>query len=151
MTHTAAEEHLKGSVAADKNEILFSRFGINYNNEPEMYRKGSVLYRDYELEDVPGKEGAGTDKDGDERGDGTDVGKQVKTGGFRDVWKGEEIESGVEQRGMSKTQREKMRKARIKAKVVAKHLDIIKDDFWTQRPWIRSGKVGRAVEGKETP
>ena len=26
-----------------KNELLFSRFSINYNNEPQMYRKGSVL------------------------------------------------------------------------------------------------------------
>jgi tRNA(His) 5'-end guanylyltransferase len=37
---------LKGSLAADKNEILFSRFKINYNNEPEIYKKGSVVFRD---------------------------------------------------------------------------------------------------------
>ena len=36
----------KGSLAADKNEILFSRFKINYNNEPEIYKKGSVVFRD---------------------------------------------------------------------------------------------------------
>ena len=33
-------------MAADKNEILFSRFGINYNNEPDMFKKGSVTYQD---------------------------------------------------------------------------------------------------------
>ena len=33
-------------MAADKNEILFSRFKINYNNEPEIYKKGSVVLRD---------------------------------------------------------------------------------------------------------
>lgn len=33
-------------MAADKNEILFSRFHINYNNEPEIYKKGSVIFRD---------------------------------------------------------------------------------------------------------
>ncbi|KAH6634230.1 Thg1 C terminal domain-containing protein, partial [Chaetomium sp. MPI-SDFR-AT-0129] len=43
---TEAENALKGTYAADKNEILFSRFGINYNNEPEMYKKGSVVFRD---------------------------------------------------------------------------------------------------------
>lgn len=32
-------------MSADKNEILFQRFGINYNNEPEMFKKGSVVYR----------------------------------------------------------------------------------------------------------
>lgn len=43
---TEAELELKGTLAADKNEILFSRFGINYNNELEIYKKGSVIYRD---------------------------------------------------------------------------------------------------------
>jgi tRNA(His) guanylyltransferase len=36
----------QGTYAADKNEILFSRFSINYNNEPEIYKKGSVVFRD---------------------------------------------------------------------------------------------------------
>lgn len=35
----------QGTVSSDKNEILFKRFGINYNNEDEMYKKGSVVYR----------------------------------------------------------------------------------------------------------
>ncbi|KAF2150638.1 tRNAHis guanylyltransferase [Myriangium duriaei CBS 260.36] len=43
---TEAELELKGTLAADKNEILFKRFGINYNNELEVYKKGSVVYRD---------------------------------------------------------------------------------------------------------
>lgn len=37
---------LQGTFAADKNEIMFSKFAINYNNEPEMYKKGSVVFRD---------------------------------------------------------------------------------------------------------
>ncbi|KAK4952214.1 tRNA-His guanylyltransferase, partial [Elasticomyces elasticus] len=45
MGATDAEQELKGTVSSDKNEILYSRFGINYNNEPEMYRKGSVVFR----------------------------------------------------------------------------------------------------------
>lgn len=36
----------QGTVSSDKNELLFSRFGINYNNEPEIYKKGSVVFRD---------------------------------------------------------------------------------------------------------
>ncbi|KAF2107539.1 Thg1 C terminal domain-containing protein [Lophiotrema nucula] len=47
MEPRAAEQALAGTVSSDKNEILFSRFGINYNNEPEIFKKGSVLYRDY--------------------------------------------------------------------------------------------------------
>lgn len=38
--------YIQGSLSADKNEILFSRFKINYNNEPEIYKKGSVVFRD---------------------------------------------------------------------------------------------------------
>lgn len=46
LGHVEAEKELSGTYSSDKNEILFSRFGINYNNEPELYRKGSVAYRD---------------------------------------------------------------------------------------------------------
>lgn len=45
----------------------------------------------------------------------------------------------------SRSQNEKARKARQKASVVVKHIDIIRDDFWGQRPWILSGKPGRPV------
>lgn len=34
---------MQGTFASDKNEMLFSQFGINYNNLPEIFRKGSVL------------------------------------------------------------------------------------------------------------
>jgi tRNA(His) 5'-end guanylyltransferase len=49
MEHRAAEQELSGTFSKDKNEILFSRFGINYNNEPDIFKKGSVLYRDVRL------------------------------------------------------------------------------------------------------
>ncbi|XP_072177429.1 probable tRNA(His) guanylyltransferase [Diadema setosum] len=38
-----AEEKLRGTVAGEKNELLFSQFGINYNNIPEIFRKGATL------------------------------------------------------------------------------------------------------------
>ncbi|XP_027794500.1 probable tRNA(His) guanylyltransferase isoform X2 [Marmota monax] len=43
LTPVQAKDRLQGTLAADKNEILFSEFKINYNNEPLMYRKGTVL------------------------------------------------------------------------------------------------------------
>lgn len=43
LTNQEAEERLRGSVSADKNEILFSEFGINYNNLSPMFRKGTIL------------------------------------------------------------------------------------------------------------
>ena len=39
-----AQERLRGTLSSDKNEILFSEFAVNYNNEPELFRKGSVVY-----------------------------------------------------------------------------------------------------------
>lgn len=44
-SNTEAEDDLCGTFSSDKNELLFSRFGINYNNLPDMYRKGTILVR----------------------------------------------------------------------------------------------------------
>lgn len=134
MTHTEAEEHLKGTVSGDKNEILWSRFGINYNNEPEMYKKGSVVFREYALKDVEqaGEENAAT--------------RSEKVAETCD----EDDEGSAPTEAISKTQAEKMRKARAKAKVVTKHVDIIRDEFWIQRPWIRSGKPGRPLTEEQS-
>jgi len=45
LTNRDAQERLKGTFSNDKNEILFSEFDTNYNNEPEQFRKGTTLYR----------------------------------------------------------------------------------------------------------
>ncbi|KAI1103584.1 tRNA guanylyltransferase [Jackrogersella minutella] len=113
MNHKDAEKFLSGSLAADKNEILFAKFKINYNNEPEVFKKGSVVYRDYELVE-PGSH---------------DVEKAA-----------DELGGPVQQ---SKTQDENDRKRRAKARVLVDHLDIIKDDFWEKRPWLLSNKPGK--------
>ncbi|KAL4939499.1 hypothetical protein BDV06DRAFT_198837 [Aspergillus oleicola] len=117
MNNTQAEEELKGTVSSDKNEILFKRFGINYNNEEEIYKKGSVVFRQYQLEEKNKSEDT----------------NQI----------GEEDTSASVQGKISKTQQEKLKKLRRKAQVVVEHVDIIKDEFWERRPWILSGRVGR--------
>ncbi|OLN82910.1 tRNA(His) guanylyltransferase [Colletotrichum chlorophyti] len=100
-----------GTLSSDKHEILFSKFKLNYNNEPEMYKKGSVVFRDYELVE-PGSHHAP---------DASDA-------------------QAVQQ---SKSQAEKDKKKRRKARVVVEHLDIIKDEFWDRRPWLLSNKPGK--------
>ena len=108
--------------------MLFSRFGINYNNEPEIYRKGSVVFREYELAPI----------------------KSTPTGEPQESSKEEGVEDSNTASGaaepFSKTQQEKQRKTRAKAKIVVKHIDIIGEDFWERRPWILSGKPGRLIE-----
>ncbi|ODA76130.1 hypothetical protein RJ55_08413 [Drechmeria coniospora] len=113
LDNKEAEKSLAGTLAADKNEILFSRFGTNYNNEPEMFRKGSVIFRDFELAEP----------------DGHNVAQEM-----------EDLAMPIEE---SKSRADKERKRRTKARVVVEHLDIIKDDFWNRRPWILSGKPGK--------
>jgi len=115
MDTKTAEKELAGSLAADKHEILFSRFKINYNNEPEIYKKGSVVFRDYELVE-PGSGEPAADEDG---------------------------AMTAEQLEISKTQAEKDRRRRAKAPITVHHLDIIKDEFWERRPWLLSNKPGK--------
>lgn len=45
LTPQAAQERLKGTLSGDKNEILFSQFGINYNNEPDQLKKGTTIIK----------------------------------------------------------------------------------------------------------
>lgn len=40
---------------------------------------------------------------------------------------------------LSEAKKEKERKGRVKASIAIEHTDIIKDDFWDQRPWLLSG------------
>ena len=44
---------MQATVASDKHEILFSEFKMNYNNEADMFKKGSIVYRDVCLDDNP--------------------------------------------------------------------------------------------------
>ncbi|KAJ4397308.1 tRNA-His guanylyltransferase [Gnomoniopsis smithogilvyi] len=120
MTNQEAEKALAGTLSADKNEILFSRFGINYNNEPAIYKKGSVIFRDFELVE-PDTHNT-----------------------FQEV---DDVAEPLEQ---SKTQAEKEKKKRLKARVVVEHLDIIQDEFWNKRPWILSNKPGKIPKASST-
>ncbi|GFS31290.1 probable tRNA(His) guanylyltransferase [Trichonephila inaurata madagascariensis] len=40
-----AEEKIRYTVSAEKNEILFSQFSINYNKEKEQFKKGTFIIR----------------------------------------------------------------------------------------------------------
>ncbi|CAH1783898.1 unnamed protein product [Owenia fusiformis] len=55
LTPQAAQERLKGTLAADKNEILFQDYAINYNDLPEFYRKGTTLIREKKEEQITHK------------------------------------------------------------------------------------------------
>ncbi|KAI5209597.1 tRNAHis guanylyltransferase [Aureobasidium subglaciale] len=109
MTPTDAELALKGTFSADKNEILFKKFNINYNAEDEIWKKGSVVYRKFE------------DKQTD----------TMKTQQFT-----KPTDEQERKKPLSRTQLEKEKKRKQKARVVVEHVDIIKDKFWQENSWI---------------
>lgn len=55
LTNSEAEQKLCGTFSSDKHEILFSEFGINYNNEPRVFKKGTILLRKKIKHPVHGK------------------------------------------------------------------------------------------------
>ncbi|KFM81248.1 putative tRNA(His) guanylyltransferase, partial [Stegodyphus mimosarum] len=46
LSRKEAEEKIRFTVSAEKNEILFTQFGVNYNKEKEQFRKGSFIIRE---------------------------------------------------------------------------------------------------------
>jgi len=47
-TLTEAEAIVRGTNAGQKHEIMMMQYNLNYNNEPAIFRKGSVLLQDLE-------------------------------------------------------------------------------------------------------
>jgi tRNA(His) guanylyltransferase len=55
----------------------------------------------------------------------------------------EDSTTAVDQAELSKTQEEKDKKRRAKARITVQHVDVIKDEFWQRRPWLLSNKPGK--------
>ncbi|KAI5122736.1 hypothetical protein M0805_009821 [Coniferiporia weirii] len=123
QTTTEAHATLKGTVSSQKHEILFSRFGINYNGLPARYRKGSVLVRD----DGPGLETAAPSPVIDAVGEATKVSGDTATPASRK----DPLNPGEEPNLRSS-------KKRRKPLVLVVHEDIIGGEFWERRPTILS-------------
>ncbi|KAL1949433.1 hypothetical protein VTO73DRAFT_8314 [Trametes versicolor] len=108
QTTTEAHATLRGTVSATKHEIMFSKFGINYNDLPARFRKGSILVRT----EIPG---------------------EVETEPVQELSAPTEDPS---QDPAPKSKKEKKPKIRVRTTVDLLHCDIIGDEFWTTRPNI---------------
>lgn len=110
----------QGTVASDKHEILFSNFKINYNNEAEMFKKGTLLYRQPDppmnVHDRPTDSSQTASKTDSVSGD-----HNAKLSSHKKTPK----KPG---RGTSV----------IKTSVVIDHVDIIQEKFWSEKPWLLS-------------
>jgi len=102
----------KGSNSTQKNQLLFESFGINYNDVPERMRKGSVVVREEVWDSLYSEYPFLL----------TLAGKVVKEGDPSDV----------ENKGKGKRRRGLMQ-------VTVLHCDLIRDEFWKERPHIVSG------------
>lgn len=87
MSPKEAQTKLGAMVSSGKNELLFSQYNTNYNNLPEMFRKGTVLVREP------------VDKSNN----------SSKSYGKKNI-------------------------------ISILHCDIIKDDFWNERPFLLNNK-----------
>lgn len=107
-----AEQILKGTLSKDKHDILFSQFGINYNNESEIFRKGSLLTKAHQLTCIQQY-----DKVSNVICSGLPPGQATfdKTGTLQ---KGDKIHDGKV------------------ATIVAVHDDIMGDEFWLRNPLL---------------
>ncbi|KAG5342368.1 hypothetical protein C0989_002841 [Termitomyces sp. Mn162] len=119
-TTTQAHATLRGTVSKEKHEILFTRFQINYNQIDERFRKGSVLVR----EEV------------------TEPAVTVNTQGSAPHGPSDASDDTLVVPAFSPFEQKRTklkRDTKPKTEVVVLHCDIIKDQFWDDRPGILSG------------
>lgn len=128
----------QGTNSKDKNEMLFSQFGINYNDIDPFYRKGSVLVR-VDPNSLPkskcgvaavGETAASTDAeasapDSESPEDGPEAAEGTVS-----------IEEARRQRKKEKKQKKAEKYEGMTGPVVFLNDDIIKDAFWNERPWL---------------
>lgn len=112
-----AHKFLKGTDSGTKNELLFSKYGINYAKIDPIWRKGSVLIRLPKEEEI--KEKAPEDKTSEENKDNKESEVQISTEDKKQKGKKKEKQEGTN-----------TKEPRKKFEVVVIHEDIISDAFW---------------------
>lgn len=120
-----AEETLKGTTASAKHEILFSRFKMNYNNELEMFKKGSLLYRNVFRPISAPKRTHISHKD---ESMNADISEQLSS------------RLSENQGDTSEAQGGEQPTKHATCKIILEHTDIIRDTFWDGKKWLLSSK-----------
>lgn len=146
---TETNRILQGTDSKAKNEMLFSQFGINYNNLSAMFRKGSVLVRSdpnaaqlsSETSDTSVRESTvttstistlssagapaqGLENEADDENSTPDVAEIDEKG------------SGVQVVRREKRPKKVRPYEGLTGEVQILHEDIIGDKFWLERKWL---------------
>ncbi|KAH9981910.1 Thg1 C terminal domain-containing protein [Russula compacta] len=126
QTPKDAHETLRGTASSQKNEMLFSRFGINYNALPSRFRKGSVLVREQLF-------------DGEVEGslETSSTAEMPRTNSFGSL---SLVQSptvvGAESEVGSPRLHRKNRTRQGPTRIAMMHCDIIGNEFWDSRPYL---------------
>jgi len=130
QTTTEAHATLRGTFSKDKHEILYSRFGINYNSLAARFRKGTVFFREQVDE-----------------GGGENETKPISSSNVALTIADEttDKDGGAPTQTDEKTQNKKSTKGKkiknesntlARSRIELMHCDIIKDEFWNARPGL---------------
>jgi len=113
---TQAHDTLRGTVSKQKHELLFSRFGINYNTLSERFKKGSVLVRE-EIPTVLAEPEKATRNENN----------------FTEPHGYSQDTITVEHSKTQPSTKARKGKEKLRTTVELLHCDIIQDDFWSKR------------------
>ncbi len=123
-----AHQKLKGTLSNDKNEILFSQFNINYNNQPEVYKKGSLIIRVKKPASIrPPKQIENKENEEEVKKKIEEINKKNEE--FLEkcdkLYKTDELLYKDD-----KFMEEKIKE--LKGQIYISHMDVVKDDFWNK-------------------
>ena len=123
-----AHQKLKGTLSNDKNEILFSQFNINYNNQPEVYKKGSLIIRVKKPASIrPPKQTENKENEEEVKKKIEEINKKNEE--FLEkcdkLYKTDELLYKDD-----KLMEEKIKE--LKGQIYISHMDVVKDDFWNK-------------------
>ncbi|KAJ1557257.1 tRNA-histidine guanylyltransferase 1-like, partial [Nowakowskiella sp. JEL0078] len=108
-TESIAQNILKDTDSAAKNEMLFKDFNVNYNNIIPIFRKGSVILR----------KTVADEENSEETGDIISMNLSVYDNALN-----------LENNNSSNKRSKKKIKTKLKIVTVVEHCDIISDNFW---------------------
>ena len=127
MSKDEAHQKLKGTLSNDKNEILFSQFKINYNNQPEVYKKGSLVIRVKKpISERPPKKGK-DDNDEEINNKINEINKKNE-----EYIKKCEKEYKIDELMIKDDKYMEEKINGLKGQIYVAHLDVVKDSFWNK-------------------
>ena len=125
---------MKGTDSKAKNELLYSKFGINYNNLSPMFRKGSILIRlnPDEEKDQPDQLGLlGNQNKSPKLPEENDEQSEV------DLPDGEKDDRSIQPSGGRGKKVKKVKPFEgLTGDVGVIHEDMINERFWRDRSWL---------------